>query len=414
MPANAERPARVVSAQERRARLGRRQLLAPEARAATVEQATERIVCLHATDPATVYLSAWARVEALRVTDLERALYADRSLVKHMAMRRTLFVFPRATMPDAQAGASARVADVERRRLIADVERAGLKRDGARWLREGCTAVLATLADGRELSSTELRDELPLLEGSISYGEGKSWAGKMPIGPRVLTVLSAEGLIVRASNVGGWTSSRPRWTAMGAWLGEELAPRTAQQGVAGLVERWLRAFGPGTEADLKWWLGGTLRAVRAALVEIGAVPVALVGDDSAGDGTVRGRGAATGWLMPDDLDPVAAPAPWAALLPPLDPTTMGWTERDFYLGSYRPQLFDSAGNAGPTAWWEGRIVGGWRQREDGSVELQLLEDPGDDGRRALDAEAARLTAWLEGVRLLPRFPSPLSKALAER
>lgn len=223
----------------------------------------------------------------------------------------------------------------------------------------------------------------------------------MPIGPRVLTVLSAEGLVVRASNIGGWSSSRPRWTTMSAWLGEELEPRTAAAGVAGLVERWLRAFGPGTEADIKWWLGGTLRAVRAALAEIGAVSVAL-------------EGAATGWLMPDDLEPVEPPAPWAALLPPLDPTTMGWTERDFYLGSYRPQLFDTAGNAGPTAWWGGRIVGGWRQREDGAVELQLLEDPGADGRAALDAEAARLSAWFDGVRLLPRFPSPLSKALAER
>lgn len=165
MPANAERPSRVVSAQERRARLGRRQLLAHESKATTVEEATERIVCLHATDPATIYLSAWARVQGLRVADLERALYDDRSLVKQLAMRRTLFVFPRATLPDAQAGSSARVADFERRKLIADVERAGLRRDGARWLREACAAVLATLADGRELTSSELRDELPCWKG---------------------------------------------------------------------------------------------------------------------------------------------------------------------------------------------------------------------------------------------------------
>jgi hypothetical protein len=425
MPANGERPARavrafaparVVTAQERRARLGRRQLLAREARAATVEQAAEQIVCLHATDPSTVFLSAWARVERFEAAALERALYDDRSLVKHLAMRRTLFVFPRATLPDALAGASARVAAAERRKLIADVERAGLFADGARWLEEACAAVLAALAGGRELTSSELRAELPGLEGSITYGEGKSWAGSMAIGPRVLTVLSAEGSVVRASNIGGWASSRPRWAATSAWLGEPIAPRGAQQGVTGLVARWLRAFGPGTEADIKWWLGGTLRAVRAALAELEAVPVLLEGDGATGGGagaTGDAAGDAIGWLLPDDLEPVEPPAPWAALLPPLDPTTMGWTERDWYLGPHRPVLFDSAGNGGTTAWWGGRIVGGWRQRDDGSVELQLLDDPGADGRAALDAEAARLTDWFGGTRILPRFPSPLSKALAE-
>ena len=71
------------------------------------------MVCLHGTDPATVYLSAWARVDGMKVADLERALYRDRSLVKHLAMRRTLFVFPRETLGDAQAGASNRVAEIE-------------------------------------------------------------------------------------------------------------------------------------------------------------------------------------------------------------------------------------------------------------------------------------------------------------
>ena len=46
---------------------------------------------------------------------MERALYVDRSLVKHLAMRRTLFVFPRESLEFAQAGASNRVADLERR-----------------------------------------------------------------------------------------------------------------------------------------------------------------------------------------------------------------------------------------------------------------------------------------------------------
>ncbi len=91
---------------------------------------------------------------------------------------------------------------------------------------------------------------------------------------------------------------------------------------------------------------------------------------------------------------------------------MGWSERDWYLGPYKDQLFDSSGNAGPTAWWDGRIVGGWRQSEGGDVVLQLLEDVGSDGRRALGDEAQRLTEWFAGTRVLARFPSPLSKVLS--
>jgi hypothetical protein len=169
--------------------------------------------------------------------------------------------------------------------------------------------------------------------------------------------------------------------------------------VAGLVERWLGAFGPGSVDDIKWWLGQTVGAVRQALDDLEAVEVEL-------------EGASTGYLLPDDLEPTPAPEPYAALLPPLDPTTMGWYERDWYLGAYKDQLFDSTGNGGPTAWWDGRIVGGWRQDDAGAVELQLLEDPGREARDAIEAEAGRLTDWFEGTRVPPRFPSPLSKQRA--
>lgn len=392
-------PVRQVTVAERRARLARRHRLAPGWRAGDVVKAARSMVCLHATDPATVFLSAWARVEGMRVPDLERALYVDRSLVKQLAMRRTLFVFPRETLGLARAAAGSRVAAAERRRLIRDVETAGLQPDGKRWLAEAEKEVLAALSAGREATSSELRAEIPQLEGSIAYGEGKSWGGQAPVGPRVLTSLSAAGHIVRASNNGGWTTSRPRWTSLKSWLGEEIATYSEVDGVAGLVERWLRAFGPGTAADIKWWLGSTIAPVRRALVELDAVEVDLDGG--------------TGYVLPDDLEATEPVEPWATLLPPLDPTTMGWFERDWYLGPYKDQLFDSSGNAGPTVWWEGRIVGGWRQSDSGEVVLQLLEDIGAEGHRATQDVAARLTEWLDGSRVLPRFPSPLSRTAAD-
>lgn len=385
-----------IDTAERRARLVRRHGLCEEDRAGGVVDAARRVVCLHATDPATVYLSAWARVGGMVVGDVDRALYGERSLVKHLAMRRTLFALPRELLPAAQAGASDRVAASERKRLTGQVERVGLHADGEAWLDRAEAEVLAALADGREATSTELREEIPELAGVFSYGEGRSWAGTAPVGPRVLTRLSAAGRVFRASNDGRWTTSRPRWASARTWLGGELEPPDAATGVAALVERWLEAFGPGTEDDVRWWLGSTKTAVRRALADVGAVEVAL-------------DGGATGWVLPGDLESTEPAEGAVALLPCLDPTTMGWSERDWYLGPHRDRLFDRNGNAGATAWLEGRVVGGWRQREGGEVELQLLEDVPAAAERTLEEEAARLESWLDGTRIAPRFPSPLSK-----
>jgi hypothetical protein len=140
----------------------------------------------------------------------------------------------------------------------------------------------------------------------------------------------------------------------------------------------------------------TLTAARHALDDIGAVEVNL--EDT------------TGFVLPDDVDAEPEVPPWCALLPGLDVTTMGWADRKWFLGEHREHVFDRSGNAGPTAWWNGRVVGGWCQGADRRVQLQLLEDPGSDGRRALTKRAEELTEWLDGVRISPRFPSPLSKA----
>jgi hypothetical protein len=127
-------------------------------------------------------------------------------------------------------------------------------------------------------------------------------------------------------------------------------------------------------------------------------------------------GGATAYVTAGDEKPVADRAePWAALLPGLDPTAMGWQERDWYLApDLRPALFDGSGNVGPTVWWNGRVVGGWAQRPDGEVVWRLLETEGlgREARAAIEAEAQRLGSWLAGTRVTPRFRTPLEKELS--
>ncbi|WP_043474800.1 DNA glycosylase AlkZ-like family protein, partial [Kitasatospora sp. MBT66] len=91
---------------QRRARLGLRQLLAPAARVARVEETADAVVGLHASDPATVYLSACARLREPSAGEVERALYEDVSLVKLLSMRRTLFAVTEEFAPYVSAAAA--------------------------------------------------------------------------------------------------------------------------------------------------------------------------------------------------------------------------------------------------------------------------------------------------------------------
>ncbi len=385
---------RSISDAERRARLARRHFLAEPA--SSVDQVVCDLVGLHATDPATPYLSLWARLPGFAVPDLDAALYERRDALKHLAMRRTLWIVGADYLPAVQAAASDRVAWNERRRLVADVQKAGIAADGDRWLHSACQAVLRHLAGNGPTSARQLREALPELAGTYDPAPGKRWGGHTPLSPRVLTVLSVRGDIIRGPNEGTWTTSRPRWVAAADWLGSSRDPITPEAARAQLVSTYLRTFGPATVTDIKWWFGNTLTWARHALRDIGAVEVKL--------------GERPGFALADDLDAEAEPDPWGALLPGLDPTTMGWFDRDWYLGEHRTQVFDTNGNAGPTAWWNGRVVGGWGQDADGRVEVRLLDDVGRDGLEALARQADALTEWLDGVRINPRFPSPLSRA----
>jgi hypothetical protein len=385
-----------ISDPERRARLAVRHHLAPSARARSPEDAARGVVCLHATDPASVHLQVRARTPDSSVQVIERALYEDRALLRMLAMRRTMFVVPVEEAPMLHAAAALAVARDQRRRNEQLVAMMGVT-DPGRWLADAEVATLDALERLGEASAQELTREVPALRAKVRVSVGKSYEGDIGLSSRVLLLLAVEGRIVRARPRGTWVSSQYRWAPMSRWLGRPMPTLPVADAQAGLVRRWLARFGPGTEGDLRWWSGLPAREVRAALERVGAVQVELE--------------SGPGLALPDDLEPTPDPGPWVALLPSLDATVMGWQGRDWYLGTHRAALFDTNGNAGPTVWADGRVVGGWAVRRDGEVVSRLLEDVGSEAAAAVEAEAARLTAWLDGTRLMPRFPTPLQREL---
>jgi len=385
------------SVPERRARLARRHLLATPARAETAGEVAEGLIALHGTDPASVYLAAWARSadghRAIGHDAVGRALYESGELVRMLGMRRTMFVVPAGLAPVIQASCTDQIAQRMRSGLVRDLAAAGVAPDAGRWLDEvGDATVRALTARGAATGAELARDE-PRLRTQLTYAEGKNYGGTVNITTRVLMLLSAERHIARGRPRGGWTSSQYEWTPAVPWPAVSAAAARAE-----LARRWLLAFGPAPVSDLRWWTGWTAGQARAALGQLTTTEVDL-------DGT-------PGIVLAGDEDPEPATGPWAALLPALDPTPMGWRERGWFLGGHGPALFDRSGNIGPTVWWDGRIVGGWAQRPGGDIVFRLLEDHGAEAVAAVTAEAERLQAWLGPVRVTPRFRTPLERELS--
>jgi hypothetical protein len=228
------------------------------------------------------------------------------------------------------------------------------------------------------------------------------------VASRIIRAMAAEYRIERRRPVGSWLSSQFRWANA-----EPLPQRPVEAARTAVVRSWLASYGPGSEADLKWWTGWTLGEVRKALAAVGAEAVRL--DDGSTGHVLPGDAGDAGdaGQATDDAGDAGEFGAAAALLPALDPTPMGWRQRDWFLPQeHRAALFDGTGNVGPTVWWGGEVIGGWGQRSDGSVVWRQLADRGAAAGQAVEAAAAELTARLGGVRITPRFRTPLERELS--
>lgn len=359
------------------------------------------LVGLHATDPATAHLSVFARqpIRPMRavIDELRVCMEERRALLRLMGMRRTLHI--------VDAGLAPAVLTLARERLGADC-----RKNATKYLGEAAAPaydtfrqpVLDALAD-TDLDTDALQAAVPALVLRVSLSTGKTYASDAPVSRFVLEAMGTSGDLVRARVKGGWRSGRTTWARLDRWApGLAAAPPRAEAYTA-LAEAWLRAFAPGTLEDLAWWSGlpkgesrDALRALGTRLVEV----------------EVRGWPGPRYALAETELEDPGPPLP-PALLPALDPSGMCWTDRGPFLD---PQiagpLWDNTGNLAPTVWVDGRVVGGWACRKDGTVLFRVLDDQARRHEGAIAEEARRLQEALDGEAILPRFPTPLTKCLA--
>ena len=363
---------------------------------------TRAVVALHATDPASVYLSVLARSAASTLADVSAAMYERRALVRWMAMRRTLFLLPRADVPVVQAAVSTPLAAVLRRRLVSQLKRNGTQPpiDGEleTWLSSLQGRVEQALRARGSATGAELAADVPALRTFIPPRAASD--RPQNVTSALLTMMSAQGRIVRGTPTGSWTSRHHRWEPVEHWWPDGLPELTAEDSQRELARRWLTRFGPATANDLQWWTGWNQATARHALRGLPVEEVGLPG----------GTGIA---LASDDPGDAATAPPAATLLPALDPTPMGWKQRDWFFGIPQHHVFDNRGNIGPTLWWDGEIIGSWAVTSAGEIRTAVLADRGADARSAVQDTAAQLEARLQGTAITPAIRTPAERELAE-
>jgi uncharacterized protein YcaQ len=371
---------------------------------------TRDIVALHATIPTGPYLSLWARIPGFRREHLDEALHQDRSLSRVLCMRYTLHIVPGDEMPFFHQAFAQRRTPAELRSQESLLVQAGHCQEGESGprLRDLHRCVLEVLTAEGPSTVQEISNAVPALKAKVQHSEGKSYAGAFSLGSRLVPSMCTQGLAVRAHPRGTWRSSLYEYAALADWLPEvdlgSVAPREAR---AWLVRHYLAAFGPATLRDVQWWTGfpkgETEEALQAMRSELSEVSIENLG----GEYLMLSSDA---HVMQETVTPRNT---YAFLLPGLDPYLMGYRDRSRFLAEeHRDKVFDRAGNALPTAWLNGRVVGAWGQRKrDGTVVLGLFEPVGEEGLALLENEVQHLESFLDGEPLPQRSHSAFTRAL---
>ena len=189
-------------------------------------------------DPVTVFLSAWARVEGFDPEHLERELYDRCSLVRMLGMWRTLFVVLNDLAGVMDEACTKRAPPRQRKRLIAMLAEQAITDEAEAWL-DDVRAHLAALEARGEASARELTADVPELATKLTFGEGRPWGGTIGLSTRVLFLLATAGLIAG-------TTARP--LDLGAvpmgptdrWIEGGLPAVPHDEACAELLRRWLR------------------------------------------------------------------------------------------------------------------------------------------------------------------------------
>jgi Winged helix DNA-binding domain len=355
-------------------RARRQHLAARAARTAALDVIAD-IAGLHAQLMASAELTLWARVDGLEPDFVQRALWEDRTLVKTWAMRGTLHLLPAAELPRWVAAQDM----LKPRHHLGSWQRYyGLTREQA----DAMLAAIPEALDGRQLKREELAAEVGRLTG-IDAVEDKLRSG---FGEMLKPAAFRGDLCFAPSDGRSVRFARPD-----QWLGPQTAV-DADDAARAVARRYLGAYGPAGQEAFARWFGMTSPAQAGRWL-------AGLGDEVV---TVEVDGE-PGWMLAEDAEEAARSSGSGAvrLLPAFDQHVVGAPrDRDAVLAAaHRGRVYRPQGWLSPVVLVDGRMAGVWSHERRGdrlAVEVAPFGPLGGDERRAVEAEAEALAAFLGG------------------
>ncbi|HKV89625.1 MAG TPA: winged helix DNA-binding domain-containing protein [Thermoplasmata archaeon] len=331
-------------------------------------------------------LSIWARVRDVRITDLEAAVGAERTLARAWCMRRTVHLVPSAELAVFVRG-SARRAEKE-----------------VRWVRgrgfpqhtieELLATVLSVLDEPR--TRPEIAERVARSLGRKTRTlRGGGWGNRRPMqGVAIGKITFPAEYLLHLAGARGVVCSGPDRGAESTFVRADVwipgyRDMPGPQAEAALLRRYLRASGPATPADFALWSGLRLRDAREVW--------SRVESDIA---TIDVEGWSAGVLRADlnDLENAEFQPPSVRLLPNFDSFLIRHTERSHLVEPrHHGRVFRPQGWVSPVLLIEGRTAGVWKAERTANRLLVRVEPfaPLSRGvRRGLDAEAREMGRFL--------------------
>ncbi|TXN31948.1 winged helix DNA-binding domain-containing protein [Lacisediminihabitans profunda] len=369
-------------------RMSRHFLTVPVAASApaAIPAAAAAICGVHAQIASAAELQLGVRMPVITRTDVRRALWTDRSLVKTYGPRGTVHWLPAADLAiwnGALSAIPARSGLPESARLSA-AQSAEVIRAIADALDRGAPTLevpVGPVLDSACLTLDELDSEVVRRTGPWAADPVVPMFGGMaPRWRQAIAAASYTGVLVFGPNRG------PKTTFTRAPV-SSLIDETGPEPEVELLRRYLHAYGPASPRDFAQWLAAPLAWASDVFEGARLEPVSLEGTEV--------------WLNAGDAEPVDPPARGVRLLPYFDPYVVGSQPRSLVYPGRASERALGRGQAGvlPVLLVDGVVAGVWHQRRAGRRIVVTVESFSPLRARQLaqlEPEAHRIGEILEG------------------
>lgn len=329
----------------------------------------------HAQVMSAAELSLCARIDGLASSDVENALWKNRTLIKTWAMRGTLHLMVAADWSLYAAGLAHSVSAFYRRPSWLKYH--GVSKAELDAIIEGIRETLGS--DG--MTREELADAIATRMDNLHLGE---------------LLLSGWGALLKPAAHAGYLCFGPNqgqnvtFVRPDAWLGgwNPVEPETA---LAEITRRYLATYGPVTADDFGRWWGLDSSKAKKLIKKLGDEVAAV---------SVEGWEA---WALASSLEEMNGLKPTRSvrLVPHFDPYVLAAYRHCQYIlaEKHKAKVYRQQGWISPVVLVDGRMEGVWEQEKKRSeiiVTVAMFEPASAKVKEGIETEIARLGEFLGG------------------